>query len=311
MEIAVFAGSANVPLSASIADNLQLGLGRWTLSRFPDSELHAEIQESTRGRDVYLVQPTAPPVNENLMELLLLADACRRAGAGRLTAIVPYLGYARQDRRATGRDSIGARVVADLIGTSRIERVVAVDLHSPALEGVFPVPLEHLSAVPLLVRAVQQLLPSDPVVVAPDLGAVKLARRYAALLQAPMAIVHKTRISGEQVETHGIVGEVRARSPVIVDDMISTGATIAAALDAAVANGSGPDALVISTHGLFVGPAPERLAKLPVKQFVVTDSVAARDMGLPVLVASLGSLLAEAIRRLHDGRSLGDLLLHQ
>lgn len=311
MEITVFAGSANLPLAASVADNLQLGLGRWTLSRFPDSELHAAIQESTRGRDVYLVQPTAPPVNENLIELILLADACRRAGAGRLTAIVPYFGYARQDRRATGRDSIAARVVADLIGTSGIERVVAVDLHSTALEGVFPVALEHLSAVPLLVRAVQQLLPSDPVVVAPDLGAAKLARRYAALLHAPMAIVHKTRISGEQVETHGVVGEVRGRSPIIVDDMISTGATIAAALDAVVTNGSAPDALVISTHGLFVGPAGERLAKLEVNRFVVTDSVVARDTALPVLAASLGPLLAEAIRRLHDGRSLGDLLVHE
>jgi ribose-phosphate pyrophosphokinase len=311
MEITLFAGSANVPLAVSIADHLGLALGNWSLIRFPDSELHVEIQESARGHDVYLIQPTAPPVNETLMELLLLADACRRAGAERLTAIVPYFGYARQDRRAAGRDSVGARLVADLIGCSGIQRIVAVDLHTSALEGFFRIPLEHLSAMPILARDVRDMLPARPVLLAPDLGAVKLARRYAKLLNAPMAIVHKTRLSGEEVETHGVVGDVRGRVPIIVDDMISTGGTIAAASRAAIANGCEPGTLVISTHGLFVGSAPERLGKVPVERFVVTDSVSQRETTLPVSIVSLGSLLAEAIKRLHESRSLSDLIVHE
>lgn len=311
MEITIFAGNANVPLAGSVAEHLGLGLGDWSLTRFPDSELHVEIRDSTRGRDVYLIQPTAPPVNETLIELLLLADACRRAGADRLTAIVPYFGYARQDRRARGRDSVGAKVVTDLIESCGIQRVVAVDLHTSALEGFFRVPLEHLSAVPILARRVRDALPIKPVVVAPDLGAVKLARRYARLLNAPMAIVHKTRISGEEVETHGVVGDVRGRVPVIVDDMISTGGTIAAASSAVIADGSEPRSLVISTHGLFVGEAADRLRGTTAERFFVTDSVSSRKIPLPVSVVSIASLLADAIKRLHEDRSLSDLIVHE
>ena len=259
METTLFAGCANLSLAQSVAEELGVALGQRDLSRFPDSEVHVEIETSVRGHDVYLIQPTSPPSNENLMELLLLADASRRAGAARLTALVPYLGYARQDRRATGRDAVGARLVADLIKSSGIERIVAVDLHAAALEGFFGIPLEHLSAVPLLTNAVRSRVTPESVVLAPDLGAVKLARRYAKSLNLPMAIVHKTRISGEQVETHGIVGDVRGRCPVIVDDMISTGATIAAAFHAAIAGGCLPRGTVVSTHGLFVGTAAERL----------------------------------------------------
>jgi ribose-phosphate pyrophosphokinase len=286
-------------------------LGQRDLSRFPDSEVHVEIETSVRGHDVYLLQPTSPPSNENLMELLLLADASRRAGAARLTAVVPYFGYARQDRRASGRDAVAARLVADLIKSAGIERVVATDLHATALEGFFAIPLEHVSAVSLLADAVRPLVTPQSVVIAPDLGAVKLAQRYAKSLNLPVAIVHKTRISGEQVETHGIIGDVHGRSLVIVDDMISTGATIAAAFNAAVAGGCLPSATVVSTHGLFVGTALERLANLPIRQILVTDSVAQPSTTLPIRVVSLGTLLADAIKRLHENKSLADLLVHQ
>jgi len=311
MEITLVAGSANVPLAASVAAKLELTLGQRDLSRFPDSEVHVEIETSLRGHDVYLIQPTSPPSNENLMELLLLADASRRAGAERLTAVVPYFGYARQDRRASGRDAVGARLVADLIKSAGIERVVALDLHTTALEGFFAIPLEHLSAVPLLADAVRPLLRAESTILAPDFGAVKLARRYAKLLNLPMAIVHKTRIGGERVETHGIVGDVRGRSLVIVDDMISTGATIAAAFNAALATGCLPSATVVTTHGLFVGSAAERLGALPIGQFLVTDSVAQSRTSLPIRLVGLGILIAAAIRRLHENKSLADILVHE
>src|ERR1019366_9371598 len=178
---------------------------RSVLNRFPDTELHAEIEESVRGCDVYVVQPTGPPVDRNLMELFFLADACRRAGASALTADVPYLGYAGQDRRANGREAVGGRLIADLVVGAGFGRIVALDLHTVSLEGFFSVPLEHLSEVSLFANPIEELVTDNSVIVAPDLGAVKLAERYGELLGRPIAIAHKTRLSGEEVRVHGIV----------------------------------------------------------------------------------------------------------
>ena len=265
-----------------------------------------------RGRDVYLLQPTSPPVDEHLLELLFLADACRRAGAARSTAVIPYLGYARQDRRARGREPVGARVVADMLGAAGISRVVAVELHSPALEGFFALPLEHLSAVPVLAEAARPWMTGNGVVVAPDLGAAKLADRYARILDLPVAIVHKTRLSGDEVSVHRITGEVRDRAPLIVDDMISTGGTIEVAIKALREAGCAPDITVVASHGLFVGPARQRLSTVAAQRYIVTDSVpGAVGTTLPVQVVSVSGLLAEAIRRLHDDRSLGELIAHR
>ena len=311
MDPVIFAGSANLTLAAAIAVRMGLTPGKRALARFPDSELHIEVQESVRGRDVYLIQPTGPPVHEHLFDLFMLADACRRAGAARMTAVIPYFGYARQDRRATGRDPVGARLVADLLRTSEIERVVAVDLHSAALEGFFAFPLEHLSAIPSLAQAAASAVPGESVIVAPDLGAVKLAERYARSLHMPIAVVNKTRVSGEDVEAKGIVGDVRGRPILIVDDMITTGGTIAAAVNMVKAAGAASEVTVAASHGLFVGPAQERLRILGVKRFIVTDSVAlAADLRLPVEVVSVAPLLAEAIRRLNGDQSLSDLIAH-
>jgi ribose-phosphate pyrophosphokinase len=310
MDPVIFVGSANLTLAAAVAERMGLTLGSRALTRFPDSELHIEVQESVRGRDVYLIQPTSPPVHEHLFDLFMLADACRRAGAARLTAVIPYFGYARQDRRATGRDPVGARLVADLLRTSAIERVVALDLHSAALEGFFPFPLEHLSAIPILAQAASGV-PAESVIVAPDLGAVKLAERYARMLHMPIAVVNKTRVSGEEVEAKGIVGDVRGRPILIVDDMITTGGTIAAAVNVVKAAGAASEVTVAASHGLFVGPAQERLRVLGVTRFIVTDSVAlAADLRLPVKVVSVAPLLAEALRRLHGDQSLSDLITH-
>jgi ribose-phosphate pyrophosphokinase len=188
MSVTIFAASANAPLAAGVAAHLGLELGNRLLHAYPDGELHVELQQSGRGHDVYLLQPTSPPVARHLLELLLLADACRRAGSARLTAVVPYFGYARQDRRASAREAVGARLIADLLAAGRLQRLVAVDLHSPALEGFFAIPVEHLSAVPLPAEAVRPLLEPNTVLVAPDLGAVQLAAGYARRQQAQQSL---------------------------------------------------------------------------------------------------------------------------
>ena len=193
MSLKILTGSANPALAESISGKLGLQLTQRILERFPDGELHIELQESVRGHDIYLVQPTCPPVDEHLLELLLLADACRRAGAIHLTAVMPYFGYARQDRRAHGREPLSVRLIADLLAKSGIQRLVAVDLHSQGVESAFAIPVEHVSAVAILAEAVRSSVPRNAVIVSPDLGAVKMAERYAKLLDLPVAIIHKTR----------------------------------------------------------------------------------------------------------------------
>lgn len=304
-------GAANLPLAEEIAKKLGVELTRRLRERFPDSESHVDVQESVRGDDVYIIQPTYPPVDEHLLELFLMADACLRAGAAQLTAIVPYLAYARQDRRARGREPVSARVMADLIRTARLQRVVALDLHSAAIEGFFSIPLEHLTAVPMLAEAVRPWITQKTVIVSPDLGAVKLAERYGKILHLPVAVVHKTRLSGEEVSVQAVLGEVRGRSVLIVDDMISTGGTVEAAIKALLAAGCASDFIVVASHGLFVGPAVERFRELPVRRFFLTDSVPVpTNVPCPVDVVSLAPLLAETIERLHNNRSLGNLAWH-
>jgi ribose-phosphate pyrophosphokinase len=312
MNAIVIGGTANPALVDAIADRLGIAAGRRAIVRFPDTELHVEIQESVRGADVYLVQSTAPPVDQHLMELIFLADACLRAGAERITAVVPYFGYARQDRRVKGREAIGGRISAMLLSASGLDRVLAVDLHNPALEGFFSVPLEHLSANDLLANAVVDAVTLNAVIVAPDLGAVKLATHFGDRLHLPVAIIHKTRLTGESVSVRRIVGEIKGRTPVIVDDMISTGATIEAAVQALRAAGCAPDFTVVATHALLVGGANRRLAALAINRMVVSDSVAiAPAPPFPLQVVSLAPMLAEAISRLNVGESLGDLLSHR
>ncbi len=306
----LLSGSANPALAGAVAERLGTRLAACLLERFPDGELHVEIRESVRGQRVYLFQPTSPPVEEHLFELLLLGDACRRAGAARVTAVMPYFGYARQDRRAAGRDCIAARVAADVLAACRIDDVVVIDLHSRSGEGLFSMPAQHLSAVSALAEAVRSS-GGNVVLVAPDLGAVKLARRYAAALDLPVAIVHKTRLSGRDVKVQQIAGEVRGRAPLIVDDMISTGGTVAAAVRALLAAGSAPDITVVVTHGLFAPLAEERLRDLPVARVITTDTIVQRaDTGLPVEVVSVAPLLSEVLRRLDRDESLGDLVSH-
>lgn len=310
MSIAIFSGTANVALAEAVAGRLGRALGQSEICRFPDTELHVEIGESVRGRDVYVVQPTSPPVDEHLMELLQIADACLRAGAARVTAVIPYFGYARQDRRAHGRESVAASLVAQMIEASGVIRLVAVDLHSAADEAFFRIPVEHLTAAHLLADALRPHLAPNAVLVAPDLGAAKLAERYGALLDLPVAIVHKQRVSGRDVEAREVTGDVAGRGPLVIDDMVTTAGTVLAAYEAVMAAGAVAEVAVAATHGLLAGPAIERLRQLPLRRLVFTDSVRLpTDTGLPIETVSIAPLLAEAIERLHDGHSLADLVL--
>jgi ribose-phosphate pyrophosphokinase len=310
MSLKILAGSANLALAQKIATKLEGQLAQRILERFPDGELHIEIQESVRGHDVYLNQPTCPPVDEHLFELLLMADACRRAGAVHLTAVIPYFGYARQDRRAHGREPLSVRLIADLLATSGIQRVVAVDLHSQGVESAFAIPVEHVSAVPILAEAVRSSVPRNAVVVSSDLGAVKMAERYAKLLNLPVVIIHKTRISGAEVNVQRIVGDVRGKHVLVVDDMISTGGTIEKAIKALLEAGCLSSGIkVAASHGLLVGPAAERLGNLPIEKIYVSDSVPMPEqIPLPIQVSSLDWLLAETIRRLHNSQSIAGLV---
>jgi len=298
--VAILAGPASVALGARVCEELSVRPVAYESRRFPDGETQVELGESVRGRDLFLIQATSPPVNVNLIELLLLADACRRDGAERVTGIIPYLGYARQDRRA-GRRALGARVAADVIGTSCVDRLVLVNAHTPAIEGFFACPIDHLTAVPLLARATA--VRDNSVVVAPDLGAVKLAREYARVLKLPIAIVHKTRLDGESVEVAEIVGEVRGHAPIVIDDILSTGATIEAAVTAVRAAGAVDPVTVVVTHALLVGRAREVLPGLGLAEMVAGDTVAVDPPArLPFRSISVAPLLAEAIRHLHVTR---------
>jgi ribose-phosphate pyrophosphokinase len=308
MVMRIVAGTANAALAAAVAAGAGTELSPCDVERFPDGELRPRVAEM-RGDDVYVVQPTGPPVHEHLGELLLLLDACRRAGADRVTAVVPYFAYARQDRRGRAGEAVGARVVADALATMGADRLVVVEPHTVALEAMCAMPVEMLTAVPVLAAALRPMIADSAVVVAPDLGAVKLAQRYASLLRRPVAVVRKVRTSGETVEAHELVGDISGRPTVIVDDMISTGATIAAAMDLIVARGGVEDVVVAATHGLLVGGAIDQMVTRGLRRLLVTDTVAT-PRASPVEVCSVAGLLGDTIGRLHRNEPLDDLLLH-
>jgi ribose-phosphate pyrophosphokinase len=298
---AVLLGSACERLGHELCGRLNVPPGGYECRHFPDGEMQIELTEPVDGRDVFILQSTSPPVERHLLELLLLADACRRAGAGRVTVCIPYFGYARQDRR-TGLSSLGTQVVARLLSSARIDRLLLIDAHTPAIEGFFDVPVDHLSAVPLLARAAAQD-GSISIVVSPDLGAVRLAREYARVLNVPVGVVHKVRVTGSQVEARGVIGEVRGRRVLIVDDILSTAATVEAAVgvlrDAGVVE---PISLAVS-HALLVGQAREVLAGLPLARILATDSVAIPDPLLPNMQrVSIAPLIASAVERLASKR---------
>lgn len=311
LPIAIYSGNGNIELAQAVAACLGQPLGRRELSSFPDGEVHIQIEESIRGKDIYLVQPTGPPVNENLVELLILIDAFHRASAGRVTAIIPYFGYARQEKKSTGREPITARLVADLITTAGADRVVSIDLHAPAIQGFFDIWMDHLTAVPILISYLRTREWKNGVIIAPDTGRVKLADDFARALGLPLIVLYKRRLGPEATEVGAVVGSVRGKKPIIVDDMITTGATIDRAVSTLVGAGSRPEVTVVATHGLLVDGAIQRLSRPAIKEIVLTDTVPVQSdkrMALgKVTILSIAPLLAETIRRLNGNRSISEL----
>ncbi|HEX8943981.1 MAG TPA: ribose-phosphate pyrophosphokinase [Gemmatimonadaceae bacterium] len=306
----LFAGSASHHLAAAVARELGIGFATCASERFPDGEVSVRLDDAVRGREVIVLAATSPPVNDHVVELLAIADACRRADAARVVAFVPYFGYARSDRRDGRRTPIMASLVADLIERAGIDQVVTVDVHTPALEGFFRIPVDNLTAIPQLAAALQARVPSDAVIVAPDLGAVRLANRFATKLNLPVAVCHKRRIGGAEVTIGRVTGDVAGRRCVIIDDMISTGATIVESVRALKDAGALPTALVAATHAVFAPGALDKIADAGVRELLVTDSIAPRGDVVPnftVELVSIASLVATAIRRLVDGGSLREL----
>ncbi|MTE16866.1 ribose-phosphate diphosphokinase [Nocardia aurantiaca] len=296
----IIAGSANPELAATIANYLGAGPPETVLDRFPDGELLPTV-ENVGGSDVYVVQPTPPPVNDHLAELLLLLDACQRARAARITAVVPYLGYARQDRRTHPGQALGVAVFTRAIAAAGAHRLIVIDPHTPALEAICPIPTETLTAVPVLA---QEIALSERVVVAPDEGAVKLAEQYAQVSPNPLAVVRKRRESGTTVTALELIGDVRGALPVIVDDMISTGATIETAVGLLRVHDAAPDVTVAATHGVFAHGAVGRLHRLGLRHVLITDTIAHRSLPPEFQVCSIAPLLAEAIAAMHDNAAL-------
>jgi ribose-phosphate pyrophosphokinase len=309
MTLCVVSGSGNSPLAALIGNELGVKLSVCNVERFPDGELRPTVG-ALPDADVYIIQPTGPPVNDHLVESLLLIDACRRAGAERITAVMPYLGYARQDRRDEAGQAVGAQVIARTITSSGADRVVVVDPHTSAIEALFDVPVEMLTAVPMLAEVLGEHIREDSVIVAPDLGAVKLAEHYGSRLDKTVVIVRKIRQSGSEVRVEEVIGDVEGRPVVIVDDMISTGATIRAAAKAVVARGALSDVIVAATHGLLLPQQMEGPRFPLIQRIFVTDSLPTPSTADVTLgVVSIAPLLADAIHRLHYRQSLDDLLM--
>ena len=307
MDLKIIVGSASEDLGDRVCR--ALGVERVACLRgdYPDGELEPVICAPLGGDDVYIVQSTSPPVERNLVELLLLVDACRREGAARVTAVMPYFGYARHDRRNAPGVALGAAVVGRTLQAVQLDRLVVVDPHTPSLEAIVGLPLERLSAVRALSERIDRSAGTPHVVVAPDLGAVKLAHRYGRELGVPTAVVHKERMSGDAVRTHAVIGDVEGRVPIIVDDMLSTGGTVVAAARALRDAGAAPGLIVAVTHGLFCEPSPRRLRDLAPDLLLTTDTVGSDDPAdVAVERVSVAEPVAGMIRAQYEGRSFHD-----
>lgn len=308
-KLVVVTGNAHPELAGDICKYLKIKLAHCLVGKFSEGEIRVEIKENVRGKDVFVVQSTCPPVNESLMELLILIDALRRASAKRITAVMPYYGYARQDRKDQPRVPITAKLVANLITVAGADRVLTMDLHAGQIQGFFDIPLDHLFAVGVLVEYFAKLKLKDLVVVSPDVGGIKMARAYAKRLNAGLAIVDKRRISPEATEAAHILGDIKNRNILVVDDLVSTGSSLIEAIEILARRGAREIRAAI-THGVLCGQAIERIDKCRhLKELVITDSIPLDDSKKhpKIKVLSIAGLLGEAIKRIHNEESVSSL----
>lgn len=307
----VFSGRGNPDLAQAVASYLGLKLGAIKLSNFSDGECYCQVLENVRGRDVFVIQPTSQPVNDNLMELLLILDALKRSSAGRVNAVIPYFGYARQDRKDKPRVPITASLVAQLLQAAGLTRVLCVDLHAAQIQGFFDEPVDHLFAAPVLVKHIASLNLPDLTIVSPDAGGVERARAYAKRLDASLAIVDKRREVANVAEVMNVIGEVEGRNCFVVDDMVDTAGTLCETVKALLAKGAASVHAVCS-HAVLSGPAVERLNASPIASLVVTDTIpvkAKREACPKIKVLSIAPLIGEAMKRIHEETSVSSLFV--
>jgi ribose-phosphate pyrophosphokinase len=310
-ELKVFSGNGNPKLAAAICRYLKINLGKWQLTRFSDGEIYCQLLDNVRGADVFVIQPTCPPVNEHLMELLIAVDALKRSSAARITAVMPYYGYARQDRKDKPRVPITAKLVADVLQAAGVKRVLAMDLHSPAIQGFFDVPVDHLMAAPVLLAWIEQQKFENLTIVSPDAGGVERARFYAKRLGTGLAIIDKRRVEANVAKTMNVIGSVEDRTCVIVDDMVDTAGTLSGSVKALKDKGA-RSVVACFGHAVLSGPAMARQTAAEMEHIVVTDTIPlteekAKMPGLTVL--SVADLLGEAIARIHTNSSVSSLFV--
>jgi ribose-phosphate pyrophosphokinase len=309
-KLRIFTGNANAALAEKICGFLGMPLGKAKVSKFSDGEIQVEIEESVRGMDTFFVQPTCPPVSHNLMELLIMVDALKRASADRITVVIPYYGYARQDRKVVPRTSISARLVADLITTAGASRLLAMDLHAGQIQGFFGVPVDHLLALPVTFEYLKKI-EGEIVMISPDAGGVERAREMGKRLNASLAIIDKRREKANVSKVMNIIGDVRGKTAIILDDMMDTGGTIVQAAEAIMEDGA-KAVYACCTHPVLSGNAAERIKNSPLKELVVTNTIplsaAAKEVE-KIKVLDVSPILGEAIRRIHSDESVSSLFI--
>ena len=308
----IFAGSGSVALAGAVCKYLEIPLGGANIEKFPDGEKAIKLEDDVRGRDCFVIQSTCNPVDENLVELLIYLDCLRRASANRITAVIPYFGYARQDRKDEGRVPITAKLVANLIATAGTNRVLAIDLHAQQLQGFFDIPVDHLTGELVLTKYFRNKKISNLTIVSPDVGNMKIASEYASHLGGELAIVHKRRVSGGEVEALEIIGDVSGKNILMCDDMIATAGTVCTAAKLAKQRGA-KRIFVGATHGVFAGEALERLGEAPIDEVVVTDTIPLCEAAQKVdniRVLTVSGMLGEAIKRIHRNESVSSLFNH-
>jgi ribose-phosphate pyrophosphokinase len=305
----LYSGTSHRALAEEVASHLGVELGEPNLRRFANGEIHCRFDESLRGADVFIVQSHVEPINASIMEQLIMIDAAKRASAKRITAVCPYYGYSRQDRKAEGREPIAAKLVADLLTAAGVDRVVSVDLHSGQIQGFFDKPVDHLTAMPVLLDYLRREAPDDIVVVSPDAGRIRVAERYSQALAADLAFVHKRHLKGKanSVEARGVIGDVEGRRCVLIDDMVDTAGTAVAAADILVENGA-TEVWLMATHGLLSGPAVDRLNSSKVARVVVTNTVPPPVERLANLeVLSVAPVIAKSLDAVFEDTSVSEI----